>query len=356
MLAAAGFSAEVSERVVAPQKASTKLLYQGRWKMFQSWCQDLHIDPFQVTIPQVADYLLFLFSDRKLSPRSVEGHRTAIAHTLKFVSSVDIGKDARLTALIHSFFKERPKPLNATPPWDLSIVLKVLSQAPFEPIDNPDKVSLKLLTWKTVFLVLLASGCRRCEVHALQFKKIQRDDKWKWVTLFPLESFVSKTQLRTSGASVLQPVHLKALSTVVPPDLQQDRALCPVRALKAYLARTSHLRQDRKLLFVSLQEGHVGDIHPNTITGWVRKLIRFAYDTLDDNSARLLGTSVHAVRGMAATLAFKGSAPLEEILQACSWKSHNTFTSFYLKEVSGLSQDVLTLGPLVVAQHIVSGK
>ena len=159
---------------MAPQKASTRLVYQGRWKIFQAWCSDRHLDPYQVSIPQVADYLLFLFSERKISPRSIEGHRTAIAHTLKFVSPHDFGKDTRLTALVHSFFKERPKPLHTAPPWDLSVVLKVLSQAPFEPIDNPDKVSLKLLTWKTVFLVLLASGCRRCEVHALQFRKLNR--------------------------------------------------------------------------------------------------------------------------------------------------------------------------------------
>ena len=309
-----------------------------------------------MTIPRVADYLLYLFSSQKLSPKSIEGHRTAIAHTLKFVCSEDFGKDTRLTALIHSFFRERPKSLNSTPPWDLSVVLQALSKAPFEPIDNPDKVSLKLLTWKTVFLILLASGCRRCEVHALQFKKIQHEERWKWVTLFPLESFVSKTQLRSSGASVLQPVNIKALSTVLSPDLTQDRALCPVRALKAYLARTSHLRQDRKLLFVSIQEGHKGDIHPNTITGWIRKLIRFSYECVDDASARLLGTSVHAIRGLAATLAFKGSAPLEDVLQACSWKGHNTFTSFYLKDVSGLSNDVYSFGPLVVARHIVTGQ
>ena len=115
-------------------------------------------------------------------------------------------------------------------------------------------------------------------------------------------------------------------------------------------------RKDSKLLFVSLQEGHAGEIHPNTITGWVRKLIRFCYDQVDDRSAQLLGTSVHAIRGIAATLAFKGSAPLEEIMQACSWKGHNTFTSFYLKDVSGMSKDVYSLGPLVVAQHLVSGK
>lgn len=349
-----GFSEAVRNRVVAPQRKSTQMMYQSRWNIFCLWCEKQGFIPQDVSIPQVADFLLHLFQEKELSPKSIEGYRTAISSSLKFASEVNIGTDSRLSALIQSFFQERPKSASSQPPWDLSIVLNVLSGPLFEPIDDANKVPLQLLTWKTVFLVLLASGCRRGEVHALQSKGIVHDEKWKWITLFPLESFVSKTQLRTSGATALDYVTIKSLSSLLPSELARDRAMCPVRALKVYLSRTSSMRQGKRLLFISHKPGHSKDIHPNTISGWIRKLIQFAYANADSHTAKLAGTTTHTIRGLAASLAFRGASSMEDILKACSWKSHNTFTHHYLKEVSGLMDGLHKLGPLVVAQKVVS--
>ena len=41
----------------------------------------------------------------------------------------------------------------------------------------------------------------------------------------------------------------------------------------------------------------------------------------------------HDVGALAASKAFHSGAPLEQILSACHWKSHNTFTQLYLKDV-----------------------
>ena len=61
---------------------------------------------------------------------------------------------------------------------------------------------------------------------------------------------------------------------------------------------------------------------------------------------------------MSASLAFKGGASFEQILGSCYWKSHNTFTTFYLKDVDWQSHDQsdYKLGPVVSAQHIVNVK
>jgi hypothetical protein len=50
----------------------------------------------------------------------------------------------------------------------------------FEPLSNLDKVSLKHLTLKTVFLTLLASGSRRGEVHAFSFEKFAHPPLWEY--------------------------------------------------------------------------------------------------------------------------------------------------------------------------------
>ena len=39
-------------------------------------------------------------------------------------------------------------------------------------------------------------------------------------------------------------------------------------------------------------------------------------------------------------------------MQACHWKAHNTFTNFYLKDLTW-SDDMLYLGPVVAAQQVL---
>ena len=84
---------------------------------------------------------------------TTEGYRTAISHVVKAVTGVDLGKDPELSSLLHSFAKDAPLRKPVLPPWDLSLVLLMLTKAPFEPMHLSD---IKFFTWKTVFLVALA--------------------------------------------------------------------------------------------------------------------------------------------------------------------------------------------------------
>ena len=60
----------------------------------------------------------------------------------------------------------------------------------------------------------------------------------------------------------------------------------------------------------------------------------------------------HDVRAFAASKAFQSGVSLEQILAACHWKSHNTFTQFYLKDVAWADSELYHLGPVVAAQQI----
>jgi len=212
---------------------------------------------------------------------------------------------------------------------------------------------LKWLTLKTVFLTLLASGARRSEVHALDYAGFQRDEQWRFVILKPHNGFVSKTQLRASGSSILNSFKIPALIPSLSASLQEERTLCPVRALKIYLARTQDRRQGKKLLFVAHKKSHNSDICKNTLSGWVRTLLLKCYEDAPDDILSLQNTKTHEIRALAASLAFRGNLDLEEIMQACSWKSHSTFSSFYLRDVSVLQSHMLVLGPIVAAQSVV---
>ena len=112
-------------------------------------------------VNSVADFLLYLFQDRKLQPSTIDAYRSAIADKLGS-SAVNISKDENLTRLLDSFHRGGPKGRRGVPSWNLSLVLHQLTKAPFEPLRE---ASLKHLTFKTVFLLALGSGKRRSDTR-----------------------------------------------------------------------------------------------------------------------------------------------------------------------------------------------
>ena len=98
-------------------------------------------------IKTVADFLMYLFQDRKLQPSTIDEYRSAIADKLGN-SPINVSKDENLTRLLDSFHRDRSKGRRGIPSWNLSLVLHQLTKAPFEPIKE---ASLKHLTFKTVF-------------------------------------------------------------------------------------------------------------------------------------------------------------------------------------------------------------
>ena len=55
---------------------------------------------------------------------------------------------------------------------------------------------------------------------------------------------------------------------------------------------------------------------------------------------------------MATSWNLHSNVRLGDILKAAQWRSHNTFTSFYLKDMTLHEEDILRLGPLVTAQQV----
>ena len=232
------------------------------------------------------------------------------------------------------------------PKWDLSLVLNFLCQEPFEPIAEAD---LKFVTWKTVFLVTLAMAARSSEVHALSFNDLAFDENYRFATVQPVPEFIPKTHNQKPY------VQIPALG----PNARgshEDRLLCPVRALKAYRARTAHLRKTNprtRKLFISVKKDFNKDISKNTLSGWIRSLIKYSYEKCPHHIIQLSAAKPHEIRGLAASVAWKVNTSLPDILQSASWAHHNTFTSFYLKDISVIKGELHALGPFVAAQKVI---
>ena len=130
-------------------------------------------------IKSIANFLLYLFPDRKLQPSTFDGYRSAIADKLGN-SPINVSKDENLTRLLDSFHRDRPKGHRGIPSWNLSLVLHQLTESPFGPLKD---TSLKHLTFKTVILQALGSGKRRSEIHASLNKKQTLDRLVQGVSL-----------------------------------------------------------------------------------------------------------------------------------------------------------------------------
>ena len=343
-----GFSEAVAARIEAPQRRSTRSVYEAEWTIFTKWCVTNQVEFRSPPVKSVADFLMYLFEDKKLQPSTIDGYRSAIADKLGD-TSVNISKDDNLTHLLDSFHRDRPRGRRGIPSWNLSLVLHQLTKAPFEPLRE---ASLKLLTFKTVFLLALGSGKRRSEIHAWQHKNIRHQSDWSRVSLFPSPSFLSKNQLAKEGPESVAPVVIPALAPTLDRSLKSDRSLCPVRALRYYLDRTSDSRQDKELVFVSFKKGFDKDISPATISSWIKQTVILCYELSDHQAHTLHQVKAHDVRAFAASKAFQSGVSSEQILSACHWKSHNTFTQFYLKDVAWADSELYHLGPVVAAQQI----
>ena len=338
-----GFSEAVAARIEAPQRRSTRSVCEAKRAIFTKWCITNQVDFRSPPIKSVADFLLYLFEVKKLQPSTIDGYRSAIADKLGN-PTVNISKDDNLTRLLESFHRDRPKGRRGIPSWNLSLVLHQLTKAPFEPLRE---ASLKHLTFKTVFLLALGSG-KRSEIHAWQHKNIRHQSDWSKVSLFPSPSFLSKNQLAKEGPESVAPVVIPALAPTLDRSLKSDRSLCPVRALRYYLDRTSDIRQDKELVFVSFKKGLDKDISPATISSWIKQTVILCYELSDQQAHTLHQVKAHDVRAFAASKAFQSGVSLEQILSACHWKSHNTFTQFYLKDVAWADSELYHLGPVVV--------
>ncbi len=206
---------------------------------------------------------------------------------------------------------------------------------------------------KVAFLLALATAKRRSELRAFS-KRVLHTEGWTSVTLRPLPYFVAKTEVPGKPETRLQEVTLPALVPFLGPDLDTDAKNCPVRAIKVYLSRTQSIRGERKEFFIPHKSGQKTSIAPATISSWTQKTVRYAYQEATDREAASLRVRAHDLRSLATSWNLHSSVRLPDILRAAQWRSHNTFTSFYLKDLTLIEEDMLRLGPMVTAQTVTN--
>ena len=136
---------------------------------------------------------------------------------------------------------------------------------------------------------------------------------WPKVSLYPSPSFLSKNQLDKEGPDSVAPVVIPALVPTLDKSLKGDRYVSPVRALCYYLDRTSDLRQNKELVFVSFKKGFDKDISPATIS-WIKQTVILCYELSDQEALTLHQFKAHDVRAFAASKAFQSGVFSEQFV------------------------------------------
>lgn len=338
----AGFSTKVAEYAAAPQRESSLRLYQSHWRAYCDWCDERDTDPASSSIHDIADFLVYLFEVRKLAPRTIANYRTAIASTLGSIDEVPISLHPCLSQLVRSFKVSRPVQRPRVPEWDLSKVLRCLRSSEFEPPRWETSKDKTRCTWKTIFLLALASSNRRGELQALSRDPRDLVFSDQGMSMRVVPGFLAKTSVPGMDPA---PFLIPALEPFSGRD-SEDRLLCPVRMVKKYLKFTGGPKPKERLFRKIRGEGHPST---QTVSTWIKACVRFVHQHRPD-----VHVSAHEVRRMSASWAFHGGAhSVQDILEAGTWANHSTFTSYYLADVRLQMDGRFRLQPVVARKQVL---
>ena len=143
-------------------------------------------------------------------------------------------------------------------------MLHYIASAPFEPMYF---AYIKLVFYKTAFLLAFYSAKRVSELHALSVSSSCSRVSEISATFIPEPGFMAKNETPQFHP---EPIQLGRLTDFA--DYVQFRNLCPLRALRIYLFRTHVLRKGRIRLFLPLCKGKES-ITKATIARWITQAI-----------------------------------------------------------------------------------
>ncbi|CAG2240448.1 unnamed protein product [Mytilus edulis] len=125
---AKGFSPKIASIISNARKQSTQTVYNARLKLFDSWCQERSINPSTATVPEIAEFLMFLHTVKNCKPSTLAGYKSAIALIHSSKDRISINMDLR--NLIKGLYNINSPIRQLASNWDLPLVLLVLTKTP----------------------------------------------------------------------------------------------------------------------------------------------------------------------------------------------------------------------------------
>ncbi len=317
---------------------STRRLYALKWGVFVKWCHQAHIDPVVCTVLDVLSFLQYRLDSGSL-PSTLKVYVAAIASFRSPQGGQSIGRDPMVVSFLKGARRLHPPRPPSVPPWDLEVVLRALSQPPFEPLSS---VGLKELSLKTALLLALASAKRIGDLHAFSVDSdcIRFGPGDCSVTLRPRMGYVPKS---LSTPFKIQTVSLSALSSESAASSETDAqtSVCPVRALRIYIDRSASFRQSNQLFVCYGGCARGRAVSKQRLSHWIVDAITAAYT--NQGLECPLHIRGHSTRAMASSWAWSRGMSIQDICVAAGWSSENTFARFYRLDVQSFASQVLSV-------------
>ncbi len=243
-----------------------------------------------------------------------------------------------------------PRP-PSVPPWDLEVVLRALSQPPFEPLASVD---LKELSLKTALLLALASAKRIGDLHAFSVDSdcICFGPGDCSVTLRPRPGYVPKS---LSTPFRMQTVSLSALSSesLTSRDADAQTSVCPVRALWGFtLTVRPAFGNLTSFLCATVVVRRAGPCQNRDFSHRIVDAITAAYTSRGLEYP--LHIRAHSTRAIASSWAWSRGMSIQDICFAAGWSSQNTFARFYKLDVQSLASQVLSVSDWFMCCYLYS--
>ena len=173
-------------------------------------------------------------------------------------------------------------------------------------------------------------------MHALA-----KDVRWlsgavRTVEISPVPEFLSKTHIKTNGLGALRSLTISSLDEVVHSEDNEERLLCPVRNLEAYLKRSDQYRSpEQKRFFISYRRGTVKDISKQTISCYIKESVVLAYaDPSQKDAKSSVHVKPHSVRHIATSISALRTFSLDGVSKAGAWASPNVILKHYVQNFS----------------------
>ena len=139
-----------------------------------------------------------------------------------------------------------------------------------------------------------ATGKRCSEIHALAMdaNHLRFNQSDGSVSLKVQTGSLAKNQLPSISPD---PIVISNLAQIYKRD-QSDTLLCPIRALKLYLKKTSSYRQNRTRLYLPIKGNQ--DISKASVSRWISYTIKLIYRKPTNRDISFLKIKAHEVRAL----------------------------------------------------------
>ncbi|XP_053402412.1 uncharacterized protein LOC128557886 [Mercenaria mercenaria] len=312
-----GFSKQTRNLLASSWRKGTQKDYRCKFRLFSSWCSQQQVDTYAATLTDCADFLSFLFFDKGLKYRTINGYRSMLSSVLPSIEGKPVGQHPCIIRLLKGIFNQRPPVKKLIPEWDLPLVLGCLRRAPFEPMKD---AALKFVTWKTCFLIAVTTFQRCSDLQSLQLGEQNVNIQKKGVTF-----------LRTGLSKTDRPSHIKR--SIFIPAFTRDKFVDPKRALTYYLMKTEKFRSESDVslkLFLAINKPHK-PVSSQTISRWITSTIRYCYKKSNKSVGCVTG---HSTRSIGPSWAIFKGASFQQIMESADWSKETTFVKHYLKQVN----------------------